>query len=79
MVLLQLKRKDMSEKIEMSDVVKKMREVEISLTGKRFCSSCQTMQPATLGKMIEGKIKRWKCGTCVANASRRLYKSKEKV
>jgi ribosomal protein L37AE/L43A len=79
MVLLQLKRKDMSEKIEMSDVVKKMREVEISLTGKRFCSSCQTMQPATLGKMLEGKIRRWKCGSCLANISKPIYKSKEKV
>jgi ribosomal protein L37AE/L43A len=69
----------MSEKIEMSDVVKKMREVEISLTGKRFCSSCQTMQPATLGKMLEGKIRRWKCGSCLANISKPIYKSKEKV
>ncbi len=77
--MLQLKRKDMSEKIEMSDVVKKMREVEISLTGKRFCSSCQTMQPATLGKMLEGKIRRWKCGSCLANISKPIYKSKEKV
>jgi len=69
----------MSEKIDMNEVVKRMKEAEISLTGKRFCSSCQTMQPAALGKMIEGKIRRWKCGTCLANASRRLYKSKEKV
>lgn len=79
MGLLQLKREDMSEKIDMIDVAKKMREAEISLTGKRFCSSCQTMQPASLGKMIEGRIRRWKCGTCLQNASKRLYKSKEKV
>jgi ribosomal protein L37AE/L43A len=69
----------MSEKIDMSQVVKKMREAEINLTGKRFCSSCQTMQPASLGKMIEGKIRRWKCGSCLANISRPVYKSKEKV
>ncbi len=69
----------MSEKIDMTEVVKRMKEAEITLTGKRFCSSCQTMQPAALGKMVEGKIRRWKCGTCLQNASRRLYKSKEKV
>jgi len=69
----------MSEKIDMSQVVKKMREAEINLTGKRFCSSCQTMQPAALGKMLEGKIRRWKCGSCLANISRPVYKSKEKV
>ena len=79
MVLLQLKRKDMSEKIEMNEVTKRIRKAELSLTGKKFCSSSQSMQPATLGKMLEGKIRRWKCGTCLVNASRRLYKSKEKV
>ena len=69
----------MSEKIDMTEVVKRMKEAEISLTGKRFCSSCQTMQPATLGKMLEGKIRRWKCGSCLANISKPIYKSKEKV
>jgi transposase-like protein len=79
MVLLQLKRKNMPEKIDMNEVTKRIRKAELSLTGKKFCSSCQTMQPATLGKMLEGKIRRWKCGSCLANISRQLYKSKEKV
>ena len=79
MGLLQLKRKDMSEKIEMNEVTKRIREAEVSLTGKKFCSSCQTMQPAALGKMVEGKIRRWKCNNCWANVSRPIYKSKEKV
>lgn len=79
MELLQLRRKDMSEKIDMYKVTKKIREAELNLTGKRFCSSCQSMQPATLGKMLEGKIRRWKCGSCLANISKPIYKSKEKV
>lgn len=69
----------MSEKINMSDVAERLREAEISITGKRFCSSCQTMQPAIQGKMVGDKIKRWKCDTCLAKASKRIYKSKEKA
>jgi hypothetical protein len=69
----------MSEKIDMVEVAKRMREAEISLTGKRFCSSCQTMQTATLGKMVGDKIKRWKCGSCLNHSSRRKYESKEKA
>jgi hypothetical protein len=69
----------MSEKIDMNEVTKRIREAEVSLTGKKFCSSCQTMQPVALGKMVEGRIRRWKCNNCWANASRPIYKSKEKV
>lgn len=78
-VLQRLRRGSMSERLDVQAVAKKMREAELTLTGKRFCSSCQTMQPALLGKMLEGKVRRWKCNTCLAKASKRLYKSKEKT
>lgn len=78
-VLSQSRRGSMSGKFDAQGVMKKMREAELNLTGKRFCSSCQTMQPAEQGKMLEGKVRRWKCNTCLAKASKRLYKSKETV
>jgi hypothetical protein len=60
--LPQLKREDMSEKIDMS---KALLNAEINVTGKRYCTSCQVMRPAEYGKMIKaGKITRWKCTAC---------------
>ena len=75
-VLPQLKRKNMSEKI---DVRKAAREAEVNLTGKRFCSSCQLSKPALLGKIIKGKVTRWQCGDCTERRSTGQYKSKEKA
>ena len=47
------------------ELVKLVRSAEISITGKRFCSSCQSMQSAALGKMTEGKkVNRWQCYSC---------------
>lgn len=66
----------MSEKI---DIRKATRDAELTITGKRFCSSCQLMKPALLGKMVEGKVNRWQCGDCTARRSARKYKSKEKT
>jgi hypothetical protein len=52
----------MSEKIDMS---KTLLNAEITVTGKRYCTSCQVMRPAHYGKMIKaGKINRWKCTAC---------------
>ena len=64
----------MSEKIEMIDVTKKIRDAEITLTGKRYCTSCQTMRPAEYGEMIRtGKINRWKCTACLNRTSKAKY------
>lgn len=51
----------MSEKI---DIRKAVRDAEVSLTGKRYCTSCQSMQPALTGTMVEGKRSRWQCYNC---------------
>ena len=75
-VSLGLRRGSMSEKI---DVRKAARDAELTITGKRFCSSCQSMKPALLGVMVEGKVNRWQCGDCTARRSTRKYKSKEKA
>jgi hypothetical protein len=58
---------------------KAARDAELTITGKRFCSSCQSMKPALLGKMVEGKVNRWQCGDCTARRSVKKYKSKEKA
>jgi hypothetical protein len=43
-------------------------------TGKRFCTSCQTMRPAEYGKMVTtGKINRWKCTPCIEKRSKAQY------
>lgn len=33
---------------------------------KKFCTSCQTSKPLEGGMVIGTKIKRWKCGGCLA-------------
>lgn len=59
------------------ELVKLVRSAEISITGKRFCSSCQSMQSAALGKMTEGKkVNRWQCYNCSNRASKRKYAKK---
>lgn len=65
----------MSEKV---DYREQARKAEIDLTGKRFCTSCQSMQPAQTGKMIEGKRNRWQCLRCTEKISNRKYVSKHK-
>jgi len=46
---------------------------------RKFCTSCQTLQPAELVKLVQtGKVKRWKCTTCLAGKSVGPYKGKKK-
>ena len=47
-------------------------------TDKRFCTSCQLMKPAEYGKMVIGKINRWKCTACLEKRSRPPYAKQEK-
>jgi hypothetical protein len=69
-VLPQLKREDMSEKIDMSKALPN--------TEKRYCTSCQVMRPAEYGKMIKaGKINRWKCTACFERINIPRYSSKK--
>jgi ribosomal protein L37AE/L43A len=60
----------MSEKI---DIRKAVRDAEVSLTGKRYCTSCQSMQPALTGRILEGKRNRWQCYNCTKKISSRKY------
>ena len=60
----------MSEKIDMRKAV---REAEVSLTGKRYCTSCQSMQPALTGIIVESKRNRWQCYNCTKRISSRKY------
>lgn len=60
------------------DIRKAVRDAEVSLTGKRYCTSCQSMQPAMTGMMLEGKRNRWQCYNCTKKISSRKY-SKEKI
>jgi hypothetical protein len=64
-------------KMSGNEIKKLVTAAEISLTGKRFCGSCQTMQSAALGAMKEGKkVNRWQCATCNKRKSRRVYTKK---
>jgi ribosomal protein L37AE/L43A len=60
----------MSVKIDMRKAV---RDAEIGITGKRYCTSCQSMQPALTGTTIEGKRNRWQCYNCTKKISSRKY------
>ena len=51
----------MSEKF---DIRRAVRDAEYGLTGRRFCTSCQSLRPAISGMMIEGKRNRWQCSDC---------------
>ena len=55
------------------DIRKAVRDAEIGLTGKRYCTSCQSMQPAMTGTVIEGKRSRWQCYNCTKKISSRKY------
>ena len=60
------------------DIRKAVRDAEIGITGKRYCTSCQSMQPALTGKVIEGTRNRWQCYNCTKKISSRKYgKDKE--
>jgi hypothetical protein len=65
----------MSERI---DIAKAVRNAEHGITGKRFCTSCQTMRPAEYGKMLIGKVNRWQCTACTERRSRAPYAKKNK-
>lgn len=46
---------------------------------RKFCTSCQTLQPIELVKLVTtGKTRRWKCTTCLAGKSVGPYKGKKK-
>jgi hypothetical protein len=46
---------------------------------RKFCTSCQTLQPTELVKLVTtGKTRRWKCTTCLAGKSVGPYKGKKK-
>jgi len=60
------------------DIAKAIRNAEYGITGKRFCTSCQTMRSAELGEMIKsGKINRWKCTVCIEKRSTPPYAKKK--
>jgi hypothetical protein len=53
---------------------------EVTITNKRYCTSCQVMRPAEYGKMIKsGKINRWKCTACFERINIPRYASKRGV
>jgi len=52
---------------------------DVTATGKRYCTSCQTMRPAEYGKMItNNKITRWKCTACFERINTPRYGGKRK-
>jgi len=53
---------------------------EVTITNKRYCTSCQVMRPAEYGKMIKsGKINRWKCTACFERINIPRYAAKRGV
>ena len=61
------------------DIRKAVRDAEVSLTGKRYCTSCQSMQPAMTGTVIEGNRNRWQCYNCTKKISSRKYEKYKKT
>lgn len=59
-------------------LAEQVRKADLAITGKKFCSSCQSMRPANAGQMIGTKVRRWKCALCLNKASLQKYKRKEK-
>jgi hypothetical protein len=50
--------------------------VEIEEPKPKYCSSCLAYKPADTGKMVQTaskRVVRFKCGSCLARASARLY------
>jgi len=54
--------------------------VEIEEPKLKYCSSCLAYKPIETGKMVQTaskKVVRFKCGSCLAGASARLYEKKK--
>ena len=68
----------MSEKMRLDELARLARVAERNITGKRFCTSCQSMQPEMYGEIVGNKIKRWQCESCCNKRGMRQYKRKEK-
>lgn len=46
----------------------------------RWCVNCQSEKPEDQGKfVVTGKIKRWKCNSCLKKISKSVYKSVPKI
>ena len=49
------------------------------MNDRKFCTSCQTSQPTESFKLVTtGKVRRWKCATCLAKKSAGPYLGKKK-
>ena len=58
----------------MAETYKRAREAESSITGKRWCSHCQSSRTATGGSWkvsSSGLHKRWRCEECTGRAKER--------
>jgi hypothetical protein len=54
--------------------------VELEEPKLKYCSSCLAYKPIETGKMVKTASKRvirFKCGSCLARASARLYEGKK--
>jgi hypothetical protein len=54
--------------------------VEIEEPKLKYCSSCLAYKPTETGKMVQTaskRVVRFKCGSCLAGASARLYEKKK--
>jgi hypothetical protein len=40
---------------------------------RKFCTSCQATKPLEGGVMVGTKVRRWKCGGCVAKQTTSPY------
>jgi ribosomal protein L37AE/L43A len=68
----------MVEKNKMTSSIRhEVRNAERKLSGKRYCTSCQQMKNNVDGKMIIGKIMRWKCSYCIKQISQPKYATKK--
>ena len=71
-----------SKKRELMETYEAVHAAQDRILGKKFCSSCQNMKPIETGKFVataNKRVKRWKCGDCLARQSSRLYEKKEIV
>lgn len=53
----------------MNEFVIRAREAEIRITGRRFCTTCQTLVRAADGVMLRN---RWRCAKCTEARARTM-------
>ena len=71
-----------SKKRELMETYEAVDAAQDRILQKKFCSSCQNMKPIETGKFVSTankRVKRWKCGDCLARQSSRIYQAKEKL